>query len=470
MKAGLLLLCMTAGCGIVSAQNSLDPTLPTPSRVRPINTAERFFQFSLFPGISTNGTASASYINKFSINVFGGYSAGNKILEFGLLTNSNRFNLTGLQFAGLANIVGANAYSNLTTSEERTLINSGFECSSHGIQVGGLLNYVRDNAKGAQVSAGLNVVGRSMEGVQVALLGNAAGDRMDGLQLSGLFNLAHESAAGFQFSSLFNYTDGQLTGVQLALVNKAGTIRGKNSTPPTPARGGQIGLVNFSRAMHGTQFGLVNFGGRLRGRQIGLINFFNKYPSKEYTRNGTPIGLLNFGSKGGYYRVYTSEIFPLNLERSTGNCLNCTATQSEMPYEDANKIYNQNALIFGVDPLRNTWGFGYGFTKVLYNKASMLPINPFNEKRMISYGIKFMHLNRDRSFDPSFNVLSRLNLDYGTRKFSGYLFVSVSLNYFLQSLESVEADYAVRSVVYSFPQGSDLRGSIWPGYSIGYQF
>jgi hypothetical protein len=122
--------------------------------------------------------------------------------------------------------------------------------------------------------------------------------------------------------------------------------------------------------------------------------------TKEYTRNGTPIGLINLGSFGSALQVSYNEIFSTTLEYTTGNCLNCTYTQSRMPYSDFNKIYNQNALIVGYDYWKEIWGFGYGFQKMLYNKHSMLPNDLLNERRVINYGIKWIHLNHNQ-MDPS---------------------------------------------------------------------
>lgn len=460
------------GCfGELHAQNSLDPGVDSLRQVKRMATRERVFQFSLFPGISTNGLNSASYFNKFSLNLFGGISAGNRIVEFGGVANLNVQGITGIQFGGLANIVGANAFTNLTVSEQRALINSGFRSNAKGIQCSGILNYVRNNSAGIQVSGVFNVVGDDSKGFQMAGLGNTAGGDSEGLQLAGLFNISQSSMSGFQVSTLVNYTEGQLTGIQLALVNKAGRIKGSKSTPPTKARGMQWGLVNFSKAMDGWQIGLVNFSKGFRGKQIGLINFFPKYGSKELARMGTPVGLLNFGSRGGYMRLHYNEVFTTNIEYTTGNCLNCTWTQSGMPIEDRNLIFNQNALILGIDPSLNTWGFGYGFQKVLYNKSSMLPTDPNNKKRLITYGVKFMHLNRDRNFDRSFNLLSSFNFDYGLRKFFGYLYVGFSLNYFMYAGgENNSNVYKIRSIRMPAGQPFGLNSEFWPGYSIGFQF
>lgn len=432
---------------------------------------ERTFQFSLFPGISTNGISSASYINSYSFNLFGGLSAANRVLEIGLVTNNNLKTTTGIQIAGLANITGANSFVNLSQSEERAMINGeDFEVNRTGIQVAGILNYVLNNGKGIMLSGGLNVAGNNFRGFQLGGIGNSAGDATIGLQLAGFYNVTGESTAGFQISSLFNFTGAQLSGVQIAAVNKAGWIKGKKSTPPTATRGMQIGLLNFSKAMDCWQIGLINFGGAARGKQIGLINFFEKYGSKENVRMGTPIGLLNFGSRGSSVRVFYNELYPMNIEVTTGNCLNCTwLLNSEMPYDDNNQIYNQNALIVGYDYALETWGFGYGFQKVLYNKASIMP-SPDNKKRVISYGVKAMHLNRSLSFDKTFNLLTRLNADIGKRFGFLYVFAGISVNYFLyEGTERVDV-YKIRSVTYQVSGIRDWDAMFWPGYAVGFQY
>lgn len=431
---------------------------------------DRTFQFSIFPGISTNGVSSGSYYNSFSFNLFGGLSAGNRVLEIGLFTNNNMKSTTGIQIAGLANIVGANAFVNLSQSEERSLINTeDFEVNRKGIQVAGLLNYVLNNASGVQITAGLNVVGNNFKGFQLAGIGNSAGETAVGVQLAGLYNVSKESIGGFQVSALFNYTDAQLSGLQVGMINKARTIKGAKSTPPTRARGLQLGLLNSSKAMDGWQIGFINFGGDMRGKQIGIINFFSKYPSKERVKMGTPIGLLNFGSKGSHIRVFIDEIYTTNLEYTTGNCWNCTwIIGSEMPYEERNQTFNQNALILGYDGGQDTWGFGYGFQRVLYNKFTIKP-SPFNRRRIISYGIKFLHLNRSMEFDKTFNLLTRLNVEYGKRFRFLYVFAGVSVNYFLAEPEEDIGVYGIRSKVISTGSVGDLDSSMWPGYSAGIQ-
>jgi hypothetical protein len=439
-------------------------------QIKKLREYERTIQVSLLPGISTNGIESGSYYNKFSLNIFGGLSAGNHHVELGLLSNVNLKKTTGIQIAGIGNIVGANAFINLTLSEEREMISEDFECNFTGIQFGGLLNYVRDNAKGFQFAGGLNVVGINFKGIQLAGIGNSAGGGSEGFHLAGFYNIAGDYVAGIQVSTLFNYTNGELSGTQIGLINKSFRMQGKKSTPPTKAKSLQIGLINFCKEMEGIQIGLINFGGELRGKQFGLINFFQRMGTKEYSRNGTPVGILNFGSYGSALQLSYTEIFSTTLQYTTGNCLNCTYTQSRMPYADFNKIFNQNALILGYDYWRDTWGFGYGFQKMLYNKHSMLPNDPLNEKRIINYGIKFIHMNRNKTFDKLFNLVTRLNVEIGKRYGGKYLFGGVSLNYFLYEKADAVEPYTFQSVTLNTGQVFDFESMLWPGYTAGLQF
>src|SRR5436190_4039715 len=77
------------------------------SQFKKLREYKRSVQFSFAPGISTNGIGSGFYVNAYSINLFGGLSAGNKILEIGLISNLNLKSSTGIQLAGIANVIGS---------------------------------------------------------------------------------------------------------------------------------------------------------------------------------------------------------------------------------------------------------------------------------------------------------------------------------------------------------------------------
>ncbi|GHM99815.1 hypothetical protein WSM22_13050 [Cytophagales bacterium WSM2-2] len=443
---------------------------------RPIPEIKRFFQVALFPGISTNGINSGSYQNTISLNFFGGLSAGNKFLEIGTISNVNLKKATGIQLAGLANVTGANAFVKLTLVETRSRYVNKEEVESNfqGIQVAGMMNYVRDHAGGIQLAGLLNVVGGDLKGIQVAGIGNSSGNNTlthsEGFQLAGLYNISKRSMAGFQVSSLFNYTDGGLSGMQLGLINKAYMMYGKHTMPPTRAKSLQLGLLNFSREMDGIQFGLFNFGGAALGTQIGLINFFSRYPSKEDVKKGMPIGILNFGSKGSVFRASLNDLFPITIEYTTGNCWNCSANLSELPFHENNTIYNQNPLLAGYNPLYKTWGFGWGVERIFYNKHSMLPVDKLNNICMMSYGIRFLRMNRENKLDKEFNLVGRLHAEYGKRFKRHYVFIGGALNYFLHDPEVSVNDYHINSTVFSAGNLFGNKAEFWPGYTLGIQW
>jgi hypothetical protein len=451
------------------------PSFCQEQQPRKIRLYERNFQVSLFPGISTNGIASGSYINKYSLNLFGGISASNKIFEVGVISNSHFRSSSGIQLAGLANIIGTNAFVNLTLAEERGLLHDNYQVNNHGIQVAGFLNYVLDHASGSQISGGLNHVGGDFKGFQLAGFGNSTGGNSIGVHVAGFYNLAKESVGGVQVSALFNYTDEYLSGVQVALFNKARRMLGKNSSPRTNAKSLQIGLFNFSAEMHGTQIGLINFGRDMRGKQIALINFFNKRKSKEFADAGTPIGILNFGTTGSVSRVSANEIFLTNIEYVTGNCQNCTWTVAGPvgpPYDEENKKLNQNALTIGFDPIIKTWGFGWGFQKVLLNKYSTRPNHPLNEVRQMSYGIRFLHVNREwMKVDRRMNLVTRVHFEWGRkgRKIlrSVYRFGGLALNYHLADRPQDGSPFVVRSIQAPTGRVGKFYSTVWPGYSVG---
>lgn len=448
---------------------SSQDSLKLDSEQKRLRTFKRTFQFSLFPSISTNGVSSGHYINGFSFNLFGGMSAANTHFELGLLTNGHYRSSTGIQIAGLANLTGGNAFVNLTLWEERTLIHRGNSIDNQGIQLAGMLNYVFNHSTGIQLSGGLNHVGNDFSGVQISGIGNSAGGNSQGVHLSGIYNLHHKSITGIQISTCFNYTDGDLSGSQVSLINKARRMKGKNSTPTTKVRSIQVGIINFSKEMHGTQIGLINFGGDMRGKQIGLFNFFTKFKSKENADAGTPLGLLNLGSFGSVMRIYNNELFAATFENTTGNCQNCTWTPAGpvgMPYTESNKKKNQNALIVSADPIRDRWAFGWGFMKILTDKKTPAP-SQRNERRLLSYGVRFLHLNETWSFNEDFNLLNRASLEWGRRYRSRYWFVGIAVNCLIYKQSDATASNIEMPLVTS-PR-SNFEAAFSPGYSVGIQ-
>lgn len=172
------------------------------------------FQASLTPGLSSHGMMSSQVINKFSLNIIGGYTAGVEGFEMAGLFNINKGNVQALQAAGAFNMVGG---------------------SLAGFQMAGLHNDVRGEVRGFQVAGAVNVVKGNVEAFQLAGLANFVKGDMKGFQVAGLANINSRTSSGFQMAGLVN-------------------IAKKNT-------GFQIALINISASSTGTSLGLINFVG-----------------------------------------------------------------------------------------------------------------------------------------------------------------------------------------------------------------
>lgn len=132
--------------------------------------AKRPFQVSLTPGLSTHGMFSPQVVNKFSLNLAGGYTAGVNGLEVGGLFNINKQDSRYLQLAGIFNLVGGNMT---------------------GLQLSGAHNLVLDTLRGVQLSLFTNKTEAQVSGLQMSALHNET-RHLKGLQI-GLVNVADTS-------------------------------------------------------------------------------------------------------------------------------------------------------------------------------------------------------------------------------------------------------------------------------------
>ncbi len=132
--------------------------------------ATRPFQVSLTPGLSTHGMFSPQVVNKVSLNLIGGYTAGVNGIEAGGLFNINKRDSRYLQLAGVFNLVGGNAY---------------------GLQLAGVHNRALDTVKGIQLSFFTNQAERQLSGLQISTIHNRT-QRLKGVQV-GIVNVADTS-------------------------------------------------------------------------------------------------------------------------------------------------------------------------------------------------------------------------------------------------------------------------------------
>ncbi|WP_414688584.1 LA_2272 family surface repeat-containing protein [Mucilaginibacter sp.] len=132
--------------------------------------ARRPFQVSLTPGLSSHGMFSPQVVNKFSLNVAGGYTAGVNGFEFGGLFNINKMDAKYVQIATVFNLVGG---------------------AVTGIQIAGVSNRALDTVRGMQLAGFINKGEGIVAGIQLAALNNSA-HKLKGLQI-GLVNTADTS-------------------------------------------------------------------------------------------------------------------------------------------------------------------------------------------------------------------------------------------------------------------------------------
>jgi hypothetical protein len=266
-------------------------------------------QVSLLPFISTNGKLSGNVVNRFSLNIFGGYTGGTRGLEVGTAFNIDRRNMYGAQFSGGANIVGGNV---------------------KGVQAAGAINFTMGSFRGVQLCGGTNFLIDTLIGVQLAGGTNLCGGKIYGGQIAAGMNIALHDLDGFQLSAGANFANGNVKKCQLA----AGT----NITMDT-LKGLQVAAgFNFAKQMNGTQISVLNIAKESEGFQLGILNI------ADTCNGGVPIGLLSIVRKGMHeIEISSSETFFLNATIRTG-----------VPTF-------HTILTAGFDPQISGWTFGYGF-------------------------------------------------------------------------------------------------------------
>lgn len=278
------------------------------------DTIYRKTQFGFVPFIGTNGGLSGNVINDYSFNMFGGYSLGNRVFEFGGLFNANRGNVSGVQIAGLAN---------------------GVLGRSDAVQVAGLLNLGADEVYGAQISGLANVALASARGSGIAGMANVSLGDQRGVYVAGFANVSTGASGPVQMAGFTNLSKGEFRGAQVA---------GFTNVVTSNLKGAQIsGFANVADGnVSGAQVAsFFNFGRDVSGTQIGLFNYAR-------SMRGVPVGLLSFVAKG-YHKLEISadEIFYLNVAFRTG-------------VRHFYNILTVGAKPQSFDQEQSFWTFGYG--------------------------------------------------------------------------------------------------------------
>ncbi|RZL12649.1 MAG: hypothetical protein EOO89_19230, partial [Pedobacter sp.] len=217
------------------------------------------FQASLLPGLSSHGMMSSRIVNKVSLNVLGGYTAGVEGVEVAGLFNLSIGKVKSFQAAGLFNVVGGTV---------------------EGTQFAGLLNYNRQDVKGFQAAGIVNALAAGLHGVHAAGVSNLVIGKTHGMQIAGAFNVAKDSVDGMQVAGVGNIALSDMKGTQIG------------------------GVFNYAKKIKGLQVGLVNLADTNLGTSIGLINLSNNgYRKLSFFAND--VVNANVAIKTGNANLYT---------------------------------------------------------------------------------------------------------------------------------------------------------------------
>ena len=286
--------------------------------------ADKPYQVSLTPGLGTHGRMSGQVVNKFSVNMLGGYAAGVDGLEIGTVFNIVKNDMQHVQIAGMVNIVGG---------------------KTKGVQLAGFHNNVLDSMKGVQVAGISNITEGNMEGVQLTgAIGQVYGN-IKGVSIQGIAGVTRGNTQGWQVAGALNYNGKNLDGLQLSGI---ANYNGKDAQGMQLAGGGNINRG----VMKGLQLAAIfNYARQMDGVQIGLVNIAD-------TVNGYSIGIINIVRRG-YKKVaiFSTDVLPFNIAWKAGRSELYSILLGGASFGENNKA----------------WSLGYGVGKIIpFNKTLSL--------------------------------------------------------------------------------------------------
>jgi len=469
---------------------------------------KRNWQITLIPTVSSNGQIAPVAVNRYSLNVFAGYSRGLNGIEVGGLANIESHDVVGLQVAGLTNLVGRNTkgvqiaggINHTMRSLEGVQISgigntvwdtlSGVQITYgvnvvkgglRGVQISGTCNLATQNVDGTQISAGINITPKDVRKAQISGTGNYARN-VSGAQLSVGVNIARDTVGGGQVGFAGNYarhvTGGQFTfganiapgkvsGGQVGFgLNYAGSVTGGQfsfgaNVVPGTVEAGQIGFgLNYAGNITGGQFGsgLNIVAGTAKGAQVGALNFARHCTGGQWgflnfsdSLSGYSIGLLSFSLKG-YHRfdVITNDVMPLSAQFRTGT----------------RGFHNILGFSPQVEP-NGRWGFLYGIgTEPRIGKNGFLNIDLTGEQ-----------IVEQTEWVDAINIMGRFSLAYGHKLF-GPMVLSAGpvVNMLVTDWHDPESGLYLSSLPPSDPMYEERDGttriSAWLGWkaSLGVRF
>lgn len=241
-------------------------------------------QASLTPGLSSHGSMSGTVVNKFSLNLIGGYTAGVDGAEIAGVFNMDKADVRYVQVAGVLNVNGGN-----TEGTQIAGVVNMVGQNANGVQIAGVYNHVRGKTNGIQISTA-NYSRGLVEGMQISALGNLANNDLRGIQITGLLNIVGKETKGFQLSGFGNAALRNMRGVQLS------------------------GIINYAKHNKGLQIGLINVADTSSGVSLGLINVVRRGYHKLSISSNDLIN-TNVSFKSGNANLYTIFLLGKNYEK-----------------------------------------------------------------------------------------------------------------------------------------------------------
>lgn len=294
--------------------------LSSRQRMQSLNLSDFFtkqpYQYSLVPALGTHGKIGSQVINKFSLNLIGGYTAGLSGVELAGVFNIDQKDVKWVQMAGVFNIVGGHM-----TGVQMAGVHNHTMDSLKGVQAAGVSNVLKYGFTGAQMSGVYNQTGSDSKGAQLSGAINHSAGTTEGVQAAGAVNVSRGTVHGAQMAGAINYSQGvdgaQIAGaVNVNIDTTSGTQIAGAINYARSVKGAQIaGAVNVSiDTVHGAQIsGVVNYARILKGVQIGVVNYAD-------SSDGYSIGLISIVRRGYHQvQVYTNEIMDLNVAYKSGN-------------------------------------------------------------------------------------------------------------------------------------------------------
>lgn len=426
--------------------------IPKKTKINALNINDSVFkavQVSLFPYVTTNHFLGGNIVNDFSLNMTVGYIQGVRILEIGGIVNIVRDNASYVQLGGVGNIVGGeftgvqlggtfNYASEIEGVQAAGIVNHSGDAN---VQLAGIIN--RANTNNFQLSGYVNWAGNS--NIQITGGFNKASDNF--LQIGGIINWSRNS--NIQIAGILNKSR-QVDNMQIAgIVNHANEVNAlqvagviNNASENSAVQ--VAGCINSTLGTTEVQVApLLNIAGNVKKLQIGLVNVADSC-------DGLPIGLLSF-VKNGYHKVEFSvtELFPINTAFRTG----------------VKQFYT--FLIVGINPLRFStpvWTYGYGLG-TSFGKQDKLSFDADISFNHVIYGGNYS--------DQSHLYTAYVGMDKRiTRKLS----LAFGLTYNLITSDSYAADYGAvysRLQPYSLTNSTTINGTnvrTWIGGRLAVRF